>query len=188
MAGSPVPVQAFNEGLTSPSTGGAFYYELPYSIFMPKRSEVTNLFAPNCPSATHVAFAGIRVEPTLWRLGQACGTAIVVALKSGNNVVVQDVNVTAVQSLLWQQGVQTHYPFREHCQSPVPPPPPPPSPPKCKVYVASGAGTAWVNGNYTFTGMQNNAPAFMHSSNSSIYRCELGEGGGGGGGGGGEAD
>jgi hypothetical protein len=53
--------------------GGNFNYDLPYYTLMPQRRQGTNLFVPNCPSVSHVAFASIRVEPTLWRMGQAAG-------------------------------------------------------------------------------------------------------------------
>ncbi len=75
----------------------------------------------------------------LWRIGQAAGSAVLMALQSGN-AAVQDVNVTAVQESLYNQGVAYHYPARQACNSPVPPPPPPPpppSPPNCTLWTVS---------------------------------------------------
>ena len=53
---------------------------------------MVNLAVPNCPSASHVAFASIREEPTLWQLGQAAGTAAGVAIQHGGDVPLQDVD------------------------------------------------------------------------------------------------
>jgi hypothetical protein len=116
--------KAYNEGLTNPSMGGDFWYELPYWLLLPQQAEVSNVISPNTPSISHVAFASLRVEPTLWRLGQASATATFVAMTQ-SNADVHDANITRVQELLLQQGVAVHYPFRPRCDSPVPPPPPP---------------------------------------------------------------
>jgi hypothetical protein len=97
--------------------------------------------APNCPSLTHVTFAALRVEPVLWRFGQAAGTAVQVALATHRGMALQDVNVTAVQDKLYEQGIVYHYPFRQYCDTPVPPPPPPPAPPKCKTLQVRTAQT-----------------------------------------------
>lgn len=111
-------------------------------ILLSPHLQLTNLMAPNCPSLTHVTFAALRVEPVLWRFGQAAGTAVQVALATHRGMALQDVNVTAVQDKLYEQGIVYHYPFRQYCDTPVPPPPPPPAPPKCKTlqvcFVESG--------------------------------------------------
>ena len=67
----------FNEGLMNPGQGGHFPYELSYATVLPKRKDCVNVLAPNCPSISHVMFAGYRVEPTIWRFGQAAGTAVI---------------------------------------------------------------------------------------------------------------
>lgn len=68
-----------------------------------------------------MAFASLRVEPTLWRYGQAAGSAVLVALETDPAMALHDVNVTHIQDLLYAQGVVYHYPFRQYCNSPVPP-------------------------------------------------------------------
>lgn len=39
--------KAYNEGLSSPSQGGDFVFELPYFVLVPKASEATNLLLPS---------------------------------------------------------------------------------------------------------------------------------------------
>ena len=82
-SGQPI---AFNEGLTTSSLGGFELFDIPYYVLLPQRKEMVNLAVPNCPSASHVAFASIRVEPTLWQLGQAAGTAAGVAIQHGGDM------------------------------------------------------------------------------------------------------
>ena len=106
---------AFNEGLTAPATGGSFIYEIPYQILLPKRKEMVNLAAPNCPSVSHIAFSSIRVEPTLWPMGQAAGTAAGLGVMEGGGVPLQDVPVGKIQQALIDQGAFVHWPPREKC-------------------------------------------------------------------------
>lgn len=55
-----------------PPTNG---YIIPYDIIVPKASECTNLHVVGTPSASHVAWGSVRVEPTLMALGEAAGLA-----------------------------------------------------------------------------------------------------------------
>ena len=106
---------AFNEGLTAPKFGGSFIYEVPYFTVLPKKQEMVNLAAPNCPSVTHITFAAIRVEPTLWQLGQGAGTAAGLGVKNGGMVPLQDVPVGMIQQALIEQGAFMHWPPRDKC-------------------------------------------------------------------------
>ncbi len=90
---------------------GAF--EIPYSILLPKRNEVTNLLVPVCHAATHVAYGATRVEPHFMMLGGAAGYAAVYSILSGK-IDVQAVNVTHIQETLLQDGMLLHYP-KGHC-------------------------------------------------------------------------
>ena len=57
-------------------------YSIPYRCLYSKN--VPNLmFAGRCVSVTHIALGSVRVEATLFTLGQAAGTAAALALKSG---------------------------------------------------------------------------------------------------------
>eukprot|EP01065_Artemidia_motanka_P041917 TRINITY_DN5517_c0_g1_i3.p1 TRINITY_DN5517_c0_g1~~TRINITY_DN5517_c0_g1_i3.p1 ORF type:complete len:532 (+),score=94.08 TRINITY_DN5517_c0_g1_i3:113-1708(+) len=92
-----------DEGYTPYSTG-AHVFQLPYSMLMPKRAEVQNLAVPVCLSCSHVTWAGLREEPTLWLLGMAAGTSSVL---SGSKGVLQDVEIPLLQKHLASQGVKT---------------------------------------------------------------------------------
>ncbi len=90
---------------------GAF--EIPYSILLPKRNEVTNLLVPVCHAATHIAYGATRVEPHFMMLGGAAGYAAVYSILSGK-IDVQAVNITHIQETLLQDGMLLHYP-KGHC-------------------------------------------------------------------------
>lgn len=98
---------ANNEGnLVAGIAGVGNAYEIPVGTVLPKRSEVTNLIVPVCHSATHVAYASTRVEPTFMQLGESSGLLAAVALQQ--NVAVQDAPVSVVQALLQKRGIQVH--------------------------------------------------------------------------------
>jgi hypothetical protein len=87
---------------------GFFVFDLPYWMLVPKRDEFDNLLVVNAPSVSHVAFAALRVEPTLWHLGIAAGTAATLA--ASYDVAVQDVDISQLQAALKHQGVMIHGP------------------------------------------------------------------------------
>jgi hypothetical protein len=134
---------------------------------------------------THVAFAGIREEPTLWQLGQAAGTAAAVALRHGSGIALQDVDAAELQRELLAQGTFVHWPPRDNCSAPLPPAPAPPAPPappgppvheKCEASKVSsitvqGAGTSAANGAYKKTeGASDGEPIFALDSGHELYR------------------
>lgn len=74
----PDPVaHVFNEGYLSVAVP---VYGIPYAALL--ADEIDNLAVPVCLSASHVAFASIRMEPQYQMLGQAAGTAAALALSS----------------------------------------------------------------------------------------------------------
>ena len=77
-------------------------YPIPYRSLVPRREDAEDLLVPVCLSASHVAFASVRMEPTLMLLGQAAGTAAAQAARRG--VAVQDVDVPALQESLRAAG------------------------------------------------------------------------------------
>jgi hypothetical protein len=89
----------FNEGYLSVEVPS---YPIPYRSLTPRREHAENLLVPLCLSASHVAFASVRMEPTLMLLGQAAGTAAAQAARRG--VAVQDVDVAQLQGDLRDAG------------------------------------------------------------------------------------
>ena len=89
----------FNEGYLSITVPP---YPIPYRALTPRREECKNLVVPLCLSASHVAFASIRMEPTLMTLGHAAGLAAAQAARRG--VAVQDIDVVALQETLRNEG------------------------------------------------------------------------------------
>jgi hypothetical protein len=73
-------------------------YEIPYRSILPKPDEAENLLVPVCFSATHVAYSSLRMEPQYMILGQAAGTAAVLALRE--KVHIQDIDIAALQKKL----------------------------------------------------------------------------------------
>ena len=73
-------------------------YPIAYGSIVPFRKDATNFLNPVTLSATHVAFASIRLEPTYMILGQSAGTAAVMALEQ--SVSVQDIDRKALTARL----------------------------------------------------------------------------------------
>jgi hypothetical protein len=89
----------FNEGYLSVAVPP---YPIPYRSLLPRREDAQDLLVPVCLSASHVAFASVRMEPTLMLLGHAAGAAAAQAARRG--VPVQDVDVPALQDELREAG------------------------------------------------------------------------------------
>lgn len=89
----------FNEGYLSVAVPP---YPIPYRSLTPRREDAEDLLVPLCLSASHVAFASVRMEPTLMLLGQAAGTAAAQAARRA--VAVQDVDVPRLQDDLRDAG------------------------------------------------------------------------------------
>ncbi|CAF1156846.1 unnamed protein product [Adineta steineri] len=81
-------------------------FEIPYSILLPKRSQVTNLLV-------RVFHAATRVEPHFMLLDGASGYAAAYSILDGN-IDVQPVNIKQIQQILINDGVLLHYP-QGHC-------------------------------------------------------------------------
>jgi hypothetical protein len=77
-------------------------YQIPYRALVPPRGSVDNLLVSVTISASHVAWASIRTEPTLMAIGQAAGIAAAQAVRDG--VGVREVDVHAVREALVDTG------------------------------------------------------------------------------------
>ena len=64
-----------NEGNPNDFTPGHNVYEVPYRAITPRRVECDNLLATFCVSASHMAFASIRMEPVFMILSEGAGIA-----------------------------------------------------------------------------------------------------------------
>ncbi len=64
-----------NEGNPNDFTPGHNVYEVPYRAITPKQAECDNLLATFCVSASHMAFASIRMEPVFMILSEGAGVA-----------------------------------------------------------------------------------------------------------------
>jgi hypothetical protein len=95
-----VPTPAvFNEGYLSVPVPP---YPIPYRCLTPRREHAGDLLVPVALSASHVAYASVRMEPTWMMLGHAAGLAAAQAARRG--VAVQAVDVEQLQRQLRDQG------------------------------------------------------------------------------------
>ncbi|MGI8982814.1 MAG: FAD-dependent oxidoreductase [Pirellulaceae bacterium] len=81
---------------------GVSPYPISYRAIIPKESECTNLFAPVCLSASHIAYGSIRMEPVFMVLGQSAATAAVQSIDRGVNV--QKVDFARLRERLLADG------------------------------------------------------------------------------------
>lgn len=81
---------------------GTSRWAIPYRSLTPKPGEATNLLVPVAASATHVAYASLRMEPQFMIMGQAAGTAAAMAASAGTSV--QAVPYAALRSALIGAG------------------------------------------------------------------------------------
>lgn len=81
-----VDVNGFVKNEGNVEAHGSSPYPISYKSIVPKKSEVNNLFAPACLSATHIAFGSIRMEPVFMVLGQSAAIAASIAIDKNYNV------------------------------------------------------------------------------------------------------
>ena len=82
--------------------GGISPFPIAYRALVPKPQECTNLLVPVCLSASHVAYAPIRMEPIYMILGQSAGTAAALAID--DNVSVQTLDYNKLRDRLEADG------------------------------------------------------------------------------------
>ena len=91
--------------------GGMFVgvkpYTVPYGTIIPEKGECTNLLVPVCLSASHVAYASLRMEPVYMVLGQSAGAAAVLSLRHSCSV--QDLPVSELRECLQACGQILEY-------------------------------------------------------------------------------
>jgi hypothetical protein len=86
-------------------------FGVPYRSLVPRSGECANLIAASAVSASHIAFASVRMEPVFMMLGEAAGVAAAHAVAAG--VAVQDVDYgTLAKALSAYGGILTWPPAR----------------------------------------------------------------------------
>lgn len=92
---------AYNEGFVF-DDGNWGPFGISYRALVPKRAQASNLLTATAPSSSHVAYGAIRLEQTFLSLGQAAGTAAVLAIERG--VALQDLDYRALRDRLVKDG------------------------------------------------------------------------------------
>jgi hypothetical protein len=77
-------------------------YPVSYRALIPRADDATNVLAPVPLSATHVAYASLRMEPTLMILGESAGVAAAIAADTQQSV--QSVDYSALRQRLLLRG------------------------------------------------------------------------------------
>ncbi|MAT14370.1 MAG: hypothetical protein CMJ46_03775 [Planctomyces sp.] len=90
------------EGKLACGRGGAGPYPIGYGAIVPKQDECDNLFVTFALSASHTAFASIRMEPVLMCTSQSAATAACLAIEEG--VPVQELPYEKLKTRLHQDG------------------------------------------------------------------------------------
>jgi len=88
-------------------------YQIPAWVLFPKRSGATNLLSPTAPSASHVTFASLRVEPQFMIMGHAAGD--IAAMAAGAGGAVQDVPLPELHERLAAEGAVLCHDTFPHC-------------------------------------------------------------------------
>jgi hypothetical protein len=90
------------EGKLAGGRGGFGPYQIGYDALVPKRSECGNLLVTFALSASHTAFASIRMEPVLMITSQSAATAAALAFEKG--LAVQELDYADLKSRLVRDG------------------------------------------------------------------------------------
>ena len=86
------------EGKVAGGRGGAPPYAIGYDAIVPKRKDCENLYVTFALSASHTAFASLRMEPVLMITSQSAATAAVLAMDAG--IAVQDLAYDELKPIL----------------------------------------------------------------------------------------
>ncbi len=96
------------EGKIATGRGGAPPYAIAYAALVPKVEECENLLATFALSASHVAFASLRMEPVFMATSQSAATAASLAIDAGTSV--QAVDYEALRERLLADGQVIEWP------------------------------------------------------------------------------
>ncbi|MCO8121261.1 FAD-dependent oxidoreductase [Stieleria sp. TO1_6] len=104
------------EGKVAGGRGGFGPYNIGYGAIVPKQAECENLFVTFALSASHTAFASIRMEPVLMVTSQSAATAACLAIDA--DVPVQQVDYDRLRSRLVADGQVLEWTFDKGNASP----------------------------------------------------------------------
>lgn len=90
------------EGKVATGRDGAPPYPIGYDAIVPRREECENLFVTFALSASHSAFASIRMEPVFMATSQSAATAAALAMDAG--VAAQDLDYAPLRERLEKDG------------------------------------------------------------------------------------
>lgn len=102
------------EGKVAEGRGGFGPYQIGYDAIVPKRSECENLYVTFALSASHVAFASIRMEPVFMVTSQSAATAACLAIDDGVAVQALDYNKLLVRMKKDGQIVEWKAPIKPY--------------------------------------------------------------------------
>lgn len=91
--------QVFTEGYMSQPVDP---WQIPLRALLPKEREASNLLVTSCISASTVAYASYRVEPTYMVAGESSGVAAALAIQSKTNL--HHLEISRLQALLRERG------------------------------------------------------------------------------------
>jgi hypothetical protein len=77
-------------------------WQIPYRALLPKSNQASNLLVTSCISASTIAYASFRVEPTYMIAGESAGVAAALSIQTKTDL--QHVNMTQLQALLRSRG------------------------------------------------------------------------------------
>jgi hypothetical protein len=90
------------EGKTAEGRGGPPSYPIGYDAIVPRRTECENLLVTFALSASHTAFASIRMEPVFMALSQSAATAACQSIDAGKAI--QDIDRRMLRTKLLADG------------------------------------------------------------------------------------
>jgi hypothetical protein len=91
--------EVFTEGYMSQPVDP---WQIPYRALLPKRRQASNLLVTVCISASTIAYASFRMEPTYMIAGESAGVAATLAMRSHHGL--HDLDIAALQNELRNRG------------------------------------------------------------------------------------
>jgi hypothetical protein len=91
--------QMFTEGYLSQPVDP---WQIPYRALLPKADQASNLLVTSCISASTIAYASFRVEPTYMIAGESAGVAAAVSIQTHSDL--HQLNISKLQATLQSRG------------------------------------------------------------------------------------